>query len=441
MSITKLSAITTAGEVIVRGWIEKLTVMKKHSFVILRDGVGKESRIQVYVPKSVCSDLVIESHVQIEGLVKSLPEKAHSFRSFELEAKKITILGASHSDFTSQCPFDASDDIKLTERHLYLRDPKFALITKLREKLVRSLREHFEETSCTEIFPPSFVGNQCEGGATLFGLKYPDRYKGEIDAYLTQSSQFYLEYALPGIGDCYCIAPSFRAEKSHTRRHLNEFLHAESEWSGIISLEDHLDKLSSLLKGTITKFLSYGKPYLDELKLTEHVEKLLAMCDDIKVMTHKEAIQYCRDHEIYKDAETKTHFDDDDDIPEMQERRMIDEINKIVFLVRFPKSFKSFYFLTFDDGTVYGCDVEVPGVGEVIGSGVREYDYEKLEKAIKDNGLKKEEYREYLDLRKYGAGRTSGMGLGVDRFLTWLLDTHSIRDVVTYPRYPGKLTP
>lgn len=441
-NITKLSFVQS-GPVKVRGWIEKLTTFKKHSFVIVRDGVGKESHIQVYIPVTVASPdvLVCESYIEIDGIVRDLPGTAFSFRPFELEAKVVTILGKSDSDFSSRCPPEAGPEVKFEERHLYIRDPEFALRTKLRAVLVRALRQHFEDSGCTEIFPPSFVGNQCEGGATLFKLEYPDREKGDIRAYLTQSSQFYLEYVLPGIGDAFCIAPSFRAERSQTRRHLTEFLHAESEWSGILTLDEHLEKLRDLVKKTVRLFLQYGRKYLDELELTSRVERLLQMCDDIKIITHRDAIDYCRAHKIYKDADSKGQFDYEDDIPEMQERRMIDEMDKIVFLIRFPKSFKSFYFSTFEDGTVLGCDVEVPGVGEIIGSGVRLYDHEQLKQAILDNGLKLEDYKEYLDIRKYGAGRTSGMGLGVDRFLTWLLGCFSIRDVVTFPRVPGKLFP
>ncbi|CAH6418220.1 Aminoacyl-tRNA synthetase [uncultured virus] len=450
--ITKLKDIQL-GPVTVRGWLEKVTSLKKHSFATLRDGVGQESHLQVFIPKrstalsgqmtkSVVEDLTIESYVEIEGEVRTLPSKAHSFRPFELEARKVTVLGTSHSDFTTRCPPEAGSEVKLEERHLYIRDSKFALITALRAILVKVMREHFEETGCIEIFPPSFVGNQCEGGATLFKLSYPDKDKGDVPAYLTQSSQFYLEYVLPGIGDCFCIVPSFRAERSQTRRHLTEFLHAEAEWSGILTLQDHLDKLTALIKGTVSKFLKYGRKYLDELKLTERVEKLLEMCDDIVVLTHRDAIEYCKEHKIYKDAETQTYFEYEDDIPEMQERQVIDSMDKIVFLVRFPKSFKSFYMQKSEDPKyVLGCDVECPGVGEVIGSGIRVYDLDELKSRLKEQGLKESEYREYIDIRKYGAGRTSGMGLGVDRFLTWLLGAYTIRDVVTFPRYPGRLFP
>ncbi len=439
--ITKIADLKLGFHTI-RGWIEKVQTFKHHSLLVVRDGAGKDSHVQVYVPKTVQKEpMVCETYVELGGEVKQLPSGAYSFRPFELAADRLVVIGSSCSDFSSRCPSDAGPEVKLEERHLYLRDPKFTLITMLRTILVKALRKTLESMGCTEFFPSLFVGNQCEGGSTLFHLKHPSRDKGDVDAYLTQSSQFYCEYLIPSIGDNFCISESFRAERSQTRRHLTEFLHAECEWKDVFTLEQHLEKLRTLIKGTVRRFLKYGRKYLDELKLTERVEKLLLMTDDILTMTHREAIDYCHKHEIYKDAETKTHFDYEDDIPEMQERAMIDQIDKIVFLTRFPKSFKSFYVLSYEDGTTYSCDVEMPGVGECIGSTVREYDYQKLEAAIEANGLKKEDYREYLDMRKYGSGRTSGMGLGVDRFLTWLLGAFSIREVVTFPRYPGRLFP
>ena len=231
-----------------------------------------------------------------------------------------------------------------------------------------------------------------------------------------------------------------------TRRHLTEFLHAEAEWSGIFTFEDHLTKLKLMLGGILARFIMYCEKQGDLLKqlgVKERVDKLLLMTKEIVMLPHREAIRYCRDHEIYKDPETKTHFDDCDDIPEAQERQMIDQMGKIVFLCKFPTEQKSFYCLPdpVDPSVSWACDVEVPGVGEIIGSSVRIGDTEMLLKRMKEQGLKPEDYREYLDLRKYGHGHTSGMGLGVDRMLTWILDLHSIREIVTFPRYPGRLTP
>lgn len=432
-------------EITIVGWISRVQSFKKHSFITLRDGVGSSASVQVILPSTIPAPIV-ESYVSLTGTVKKLPDKAYSTQPIEVHATSLKILSDSDPDFSSRCPSDAGPVVRLDERHLYLRDDRFGLLTKVRAVFLKAIRKYFEDSDCTEIVPPSFVGTRCEGGATLFEMKHPASEKGDIDCYLTQSSQFYLEMAVPSLGDCFCIAPSFRREKSHTRRHLTEFLHAEAEWSGIFTFEDHLTKLKQMLTGILMRFAMYCEKQGDLLKqlgLKERVDKLILMTKEIVMLPHREAIRYCRDHEIYKDPETKTHFDDRDDIPEAQERQMIDQMGKIVFLCKFPIEQKSFYCLPdpADPSVSWACDVEVPGVGEIIGSSVRIGDSETLIKRMKEEGLKSEDYREYLDLRKYGHGHTGGMGLGVDRMLTWILDLHSIRDIVTFPRYPGRLTP
>lgn len=425
----------------IQGWIESIRIQSKWTFMLVRNGPGTPNQISVVASSGITTGLKQECFVRISGYVKSVPSNHKSVRQMELHADTIETIGKSKGDSSAKCPPNAGIDCQLTQRHFYLRQSKPAIVTALNAILLESIREHFKLTGSTEICPPMFVANQCEGGATLFKLEYPDTDSGSIDAYLTQSSQFYLEYSLPAVGDCYCISPSFRAEKSHTRRHLTEFLHAECEWQGIFTLQDHLDKLQYMLSDIVSRFFDKAKDLLQQLNLVEHVSKLVDMTQDIQILTHAEAIQYCRQHNIYKDYNTLTHFDVLDDIPEMQERQMIDQIGKIVFLTKFPKHFKSFYFALDDDDTVQGCDVEVPGVGEIIGSGVREYDYDRLVENIKTAKLNMNDYTEYLDLRLYGSARTSGMGLGVGRLLTWLLNAHSIREVVDYPRVPGRLNP
>lgn len=427
----------------IRGWIETIRKMKTVSFLIVRSGYREIDRVQVVVPKALISDFSVESYVSITGSVKQTPVGSHTDRGFEFIASSIQILGKSDESFSSRCPRDAGPDVKLKERHLYLRDHHFSKITVLRSLFIRSIRSYFESKSMTEIFPPTFVGTQCEGGATLFKVQHPGETEKDIPAYLTQSSQFYLEMALPALGDVFCIDKSYRAESSHTRRHLTEFIHAECEWSGIFSLEDHIEKLKDLMKGIITHFLAISTPLLEELGLIERVRKLSHDCDDILILTHKEAIDYTRAHLIYKDPDTQTFFEYEDDIPEAQERKLIDELGKIVFLTKFPTAQKSFYMKEDPEDPYYawGVDVEVVGVGEVIGSGVRVSDPDVLRKRLREHGLSEDDYKEYIDLRTYGSGMTSGMGLGVDRFFTWLTDSYSIREVVTFPRYPGRLFP
>jgi len=429
------------------GWIHHLRIQSKYIFATLR--MGTDKLIQIVIPMKVVKEsstqhVTLESFVRLTGKISKLPANKYSFLSVEMQVDKLDVLSLADASFPSICPPDAGSDVKLEKRHVFLRDEKFARITKCREEILQAIRLHFQKTECREIVPPSFTGVECEGGATLFKVQHPGKSTDKpMEAYLTQSSQFSLEMAVPAHGHCYCIAPSFRAENSHTRRHLTEFLHAESEWFGIISFEDHLQKLTEMMRGILDGLLDIGKETLKSLDAYDRVLKLRAMVEDILVLDHKDAIAKCRELGIYKDEETKTHFDERDDIPEAAERKLIDKLDRIVFLVRFPKEFKSFYMALDpeDSSRVLGCDVEVPGVGEIIGSGVREQDYERLHKRLLEAKLDPADYQEYLDLRRFGFGMTSGMGLGVDRMLTWILDLHSIRDVTTFPRFPGYLRP
>lgn len=416
------------------GWAEKVRVQSKQTFVVLRQGA--KEKVQVVIEGKV--SFRPESYISIYGKVVLLPQgKTSPYQSFEIQVSSYEVISPSVDDFVSKCPEGASVELTYDHRHLYLRTDHYSTILKLRAIFLRAIREYFESTQLSEITPACVVGTMCEGGSTLFKIDHIGQ-----PAYLTQSSQFYLEYAVPAIGDCYCIYPSFRAEKSHTRRHLTEYLHAETEWSGIFTFEDHLDKLRHMVKGIIQKFLQLDtSDLLGKFGRRQAIEEYGKM--EPITMTHRQAIQYCREHDIYKHDETKTHFDDRDDIPESQERRMIDQIGKIVLLTKFPLEHKSFYMACDPEDPSYslGCDVEVPDVGEIIGSGVRVSDEQELRQRLKDHGLKEQDYKEYIDLRKYGHGKTSGMGLGVDRMLCWLLGSHHIREVVTFPRYPGRLFP
>jgi asparaginyl-tRNA synthetase len=423
------------------GFVRVMRAGKKMSFIEL--GYG-DQQVQVVVSTALVQHLTLGSFIEVQGTVKQLPAKVYSSMPVEISADQIKVLSSAASDLPHQCPESASQEIQLSKRHFYFRDPKFCLVMRAHAQFLSSLRAYFMDSDCTEVTPPSFTGVECEGGATLFHVEHPGKSSDKpMKAFLTQSSQFALEMMLPGLGDCYCLAPSFRAEHSHTRRHLTEFTHCEAEWGGITDFADHLERLRKLMQGVIAHFLVIAKDTLVKLGKYERVQQLHAMTQDIMILEHKDAIRELTERGIYKDQEQQIPFDSRDDIPEAQERALIDAIGKIVFLVKFPKEFKSFYMGLdpADSSRVLGCDVEVPGVGEIIGSGVREADPERLCERLLDQGLKPDDYSEYLDLRKYGFAMTSGMGMGVGRFLTWLLDAHSIRDVTAFPRLPGYLRP
>jgi asparaginyl-tRNA synthetase len=430
-------------KVAVVGFADRVKVQGGLVFIDLR---WADKKIQIIVPSSKSKHFKLpeESFIQVTGYVQEIPTSATSFLSVEIALDKLSILSIADGDYKERCPKQSASDLKLAQRHLALRDETFATITRCRAKLLKAIRQHFDDTDCLEIVPPCLLLTEAEGGATLFKLEHPGKSSDKpMTAFLTQSSQFALEMALPALGDCFCIAPSFRAEHSHTRRHLTEFTHGEAEWGSILSFDQHLQKLRELMQGVVKHFLSFAESELLKLKLYDHVLEIQKLTQDILVLEHKDAIKMCKEFEIYKDEETKEHFGERDDIPECQERQLIDRIGKIVFLTKFPKEFKSFYMALDpeDPSRVLGCDVEAPGVGEIIGSGCRVSDRAELEQRLEEAKLKPEDYSEYIDLRRYGSAQTSGMGLGVDRLLTWLLKAHSIRDVVTFPRFPGYLRP
>lgn len=427
-----------SGEVL--GTVRAIRSGKKFTF--LQVGYG-DSDVQIVCASSLqeIKELTIGSFVSVLGTKKELPQGVYSTQDFEIVDAKVEVLSKGDPDVISICPPGASAEVKLDHRLYYFRDPSFADVLRLSDILCQSFRS-FQKTKCVEVLPPSFTGVECEGGATLFKLDHPGKTMDKpMSAYLTQSSQFALEYLLPSLGDCYCIAPSYRAEHSHTRRHLTEFTHVEAEWGGIKSFDDHLAKLKEMVQDVVADFLVRGERYLKRLGKYERVQSLVEKTKHIEILTHFDAIKKCRELKI--DRPDGKPFEDRDDIPEMQERKLIDTLDKIIFLVKFPKEFKSFYMGLdpSDESYVLGCDVEVPGVGEIIGSGVRESSYDRLLSRLVESKLKPEDYKDYLELRRSGFCQTSGMGLGLGRMLCWLLEIQSIRDVVAFPRFPGYLMP
>lgn len=421
----------------VLGFIQTIRAGKKFTFIELRYG---KHQVQVVASSATLPKISVWSYVSVEGRVSKLLEGKYATGGVpvEIQDSRIEVLSLADESGPSKCPRGSAPDVRLRERHHYFRDPDFARTMRLWDYLLQACRLHFQKRGMVEITPPSFTGTECEGGATLFKLEHPGKSsETPMKVFLTQSSQFALERSILSVGDCYCIAPSFRAEHSHTRRHLTEFTHIECEWGGILKFEDHLEKLRDLMQSIVSKFLQLAEVELKECGKFERVSKLYEMTKDILVLEHKDAILELHCLGITRDDGTP--FGERDDIPEKQEREFIDKIGKIVFLTKFPREFKSFYMALDpeDPSRVLGCDVEVPGVGEIIGSGVREADSKMLEERMLQCGLKLEDYAEYLDLRKFGFAQTSGMGLGMGRMLCWLLDEKSIRDVTAFPCFPG----
>lgn len=440
--------------VTIKGWIDTIRTGKKTHFYVLRQ--SPTSQVQVVVPADLISKLeqppTPESYVAITGVVKCLPAEAHSFLPVEIHAHSIDVISLAKSDFPHRCPSGCGPDVQLAQRHLYIRDKKFAINQMLLTSLIDGFRGYFRDSDMHEVIPPSFTSLQCEGGSTLFSLKHPGKTSDKpMDVFLNQSAQFYLEMALAALGGAgtWCVAQSYRAENSHTRRHTTEYTHVEAEWSDMPSIEAHGDRLIQMCKGAISRWIESSEVLLKAAGKYESAQKKLKMLDDVVLLHHKDAITMLRKLGVKKTVTDKdgqkieVDFDDDDDIEEAQERWLTDKIGKIILLWGFPRKHKSFYMALDpkDQERVLGIDMLVPGVGEIIGSGIRVSTSKQLRERLEEQKLDPATYTSYTDLRDYGFAMTSGMGLGATRTMCWLLDEFHIRDVTMFPRFPGYAAP
>lgn len=426
----------------VYGWVQNLRQDgKKLWFIDLRDGTGF---IQVVLTGQMCMTyeaaiLGRESSIVVYGKwVKDDNDRAKgTFQGYELQADYWELVGKTHSDFDMIFSKDSNPDILLNQRHLVIRGSKSSCILKMRSIITQCFREHFFHNGYVEVSPPTLVNTQCEGGSTLFHLDY----FGE-PGYLTQSSQLYLETVIPAVGDTFCILPSYRAEKSQTRRHLSEFHHIEAE-RPFITFEDLLQTIESLVCDVIDRVAEKVKDDMDSYLRASNGTPIPKLERPFLRMTYEDALKYCREHNIYKDPETKTHFEFGDDIPEKPEREMTDQINRPIMLIKFPASLKSFYMQKCEDDRrlTESVDLLLPGVGEVVGGSMRMWDHEELMEAYKKEGMPSEPYYWYTDQRKYGTCPHGGYGLGLERFTCALLNIHHIRDSCLYPRYRGRIAP
>lgn len=256
-------------------------------------------------------------------------------------------------------------------------------------------------------------------------------------AYLTQSSQLYLETVLPSLGDVYCIQESFRAEKSLTRRHLSEYTHLEAELV-FIEFNDLLNHLEDMICEVVDYLLA--DPIAAEIIKSLNPD-FTPPSRPFMRLDYRDAIKYLNEHGITKEDGSDHVIGDD--IAEAAERKMTDQINRPIMLIHFPKALKSFYMKSLDSAPEFteSVDVLVPGVGEVVGGSMRIADLEELMAGYKREGIPHEPYYWFTDQRKYGTTEHGGYGLGVERFIAWFLKRYTVRECSLYPRYMGRATP
>ncbi len=410
-------------KVAIRGWVYRKREGKTLIFLLVRDSTGF---IQCTVKKgspawNEAARLTIESSLSLEGIVKS-DKRAPG--DYEITVESIHVIGLAELFPITK---DQSEQFIRDVRHLWLRSRRMNLVMKIRDAVLQDARDFFESQDFTEVSPPMFISAAVEGGSTLFGVKYFDQ-----NLYLTQSSQLYLEILIYSLEKVYCIAPSFRAEKSRTIRHLTEYWHIEGEWP-FAEMNDLMCFEEELMAHICQQTAEKCKLELEELEVD--VSKLSSVKTPFSRITYAEAVELLHK----KGANLKWG----DDLGYEDEKTLAEEFGKPFFVYDYPTEIKAFYCKTYRDRpeVAMSVDMLVPRIGEISTGGAREDDKGVLIKRIENMGLKAEDYEWYLDLRRYGTVPHIGFGMGVERLLAWMLDLENIIDAIPFPRTTRRFYP
>lgn len=414
--------------VCIRGWIYRRSVVGGKAFIRVRDSSGV---IQVVVDRDklgddlvrLLKDIGLEASVEACGVVVKQPKAPGGY---ELYADHFKIIGYSR-DF----PIKGGEglDYLLDNRHLIIRSPRYAEIMKIKHTVLKAGREYFINNGWWEVTPPILTASACEGGSTLFPVEYFER-----KAYLSQSAQLYLEVLIYSLERVWSLTPSFRAEMSRTRRHLAEYWHLEAEaaWYG---MEDMMRVVEDLVSYIVLKTVEERGRELSDLGRNKEI-LLKAVEKPYPRIRYDEAIDILQSKGV--DIEWGSDLGAD------EERILTMDFDKPFFLTHFPKEIKSFYMKLAPDNerVVLGFDLLAPeGYGEIVGGSEREDDYNKLYQRIVEQGYDPENYRWYLDLRRYGSVPHSGFGLGVERVVMWIAGLDHIRETTPFPRFRGRIYP
>ena len=416
-------------EITLKGWLFNKRSSGKVRFVILRDGTGY---LQCIYFKGNVSEEVFEiadklgqeSSIEVTGKVK---EEPRAIGGYELDGKDIIVI--QNSQNYPITPKDHGIEFLLDNRHLWLRSKKQVAIMKVRHRIIKAIRDFFDDRGFTLMDPPILTPNAVEGTSTLFETPYFDL----GNAYLTQSGQLYAEAGAMALGKVYTFGPTFRAEKSKTRRHLTEFWMVEPEVA-FADLDDNMDLAEEFLEYIVQTVLTEKE---EELKILERdTSNLKNVKRPLPRITYDEAVEMLLKNGV--------EFEWGNDLGGTDETFVSNQFDKPVIVHRYPAEVKAFYMKR-DPGNsklALALDVLAPeGYGEIIGGSQREDDFDELLKRINEHNLPQDAFEWYLDLRRYGSVPHSGFGLGLERTVSWICGLDHLREAIPFPRMIYRNTP
>ena len=424
-------------EVELKGWVHRARGSKKIWFLVLRDSTGtvqcviKRESVGEDCFRSI-SSAIIESSVIIKGTVEPT-DREHGH---EVQVSSATVVGAVNPDRpfpiteSAMAESDGGEtEFLLDNRHLYLRTGRMTTMLKLRSTVFGAIHSYFRDRDFIEYQAPNFVAGAVEGGSTLFEVPYFGK-----KAYLTQSWQLYAEAAMPALERLYTMAPSFRAEKSRTRRHLTEFWHAEMEiaWASNKEVMEHGE-------GVVRHIASN--------MLEERSEELADLGRDLSTIERYAESKYPRmryDEAVDALQSKGVEIEWGQDLDYSKEKVLTQDFEVPHFLTHYPRVAKPFYHRPDPEDQKYVLchDLLAPeGYGEIIGGGERTWSEDEILERIDEEGTPRDPYEFYIDIRRYGGVPHGGFGLGVDRVCTWLAGAEHIREAIPFPRDSRRVTP
>jgi asparaginyl-tRNA synthetase len=437
-----VSTIAKIGEhdgqsVTIRGWLYNLRESGKLLFPIFRDGTGV---IQGVIPKSQVSpevfdtvkNLTLESSVVVTGKVRA-DKRAPG--GYEMDVSDVKVIQRVPAD--DPFPISLKEhgiDFLMEHRHLWVRTPRQTAILRIRAEIIRAARNFLDERGFVLTDPPILTPAACEGTTTLFPVDYFDE-----EAFLTQSGQLYIEATAMALGKVYSFGPTFRAEKSKTRRHLTEFWMVEPEVA-FAELADIMELAENFISHVVQTVIANRR---DDLKL---LERDITRLENVKApfprITYDEAVKMLQ--EGHSKGQIETRFEWGGDLGSPDETYLSSQFDKPVMVHRYPAKVKAFYMEPDPQRPELALCVDVlapEGYGEIIGGSQRIGDYNFLLKRIREHDLPESAFKWYLDLRKYGGVPHSGFGMGIERVVTWICGLEHVRETIPFARTLTRIYP